>query len=120
MRIAIVSDIHGNQRAFDAVLGDLREVAPDLVIHGGDLSSGGVHPAEIVDQIQSLGWPGVIGNTDEMLYAPDRLTDSPQRYRNSRPFFSESKTRFHGLSTNSAPIARAGSKNFQHVTCAKT
>jgi len=75
MRIAIVSDIHGNQRAFDAVLTDVREVAPDLVIHGGDLSSGGVHPAEIVDQIQSLGWPGVTGNTDEMLYAPDRLTE---------------------------------------------
>jgi putative phosphoesterase len=75
MRIAIVSDIHGNRRAFDAVLADLREVAPDLVVHGGDLSSGGAHPAEIIDQIQSLGWPGVCGNTDEMLWAPSRLTE---------------------------------------------
>jgi predicted phosphodiesterase len=74
MRIAIVSDIHGNRRAFDAVLADLREVVPDLIVHGGDLSSGGTHPAEIIDQIQSLGWPGVCGNTDEMLYAPNRLT----------------------------------------------
>ena len=75
MRIAIVSDIHGNRRAFDAVLADLREVAPDLIVHGGDLSSGGAHPAEIIDQIQSLDWPGVCGNTDEMLYAPNRLTE---------------------------------------------
>src|ERR1700748_3657239 len=75
MRIAIVSDIHGNRRAFDAVLADLRKAAPDLVIHGGDLSSGGAHPAEIIDQIQSLGWSGVLGNTDEMLYAPNRLTE---------------------------------------------
>jgi predicted phosphodiesterase len=75
MRIAIVSDIHGNRRALDAVLADLHEVAPDLVVHGGDLSSGGAHPAEIVDQIQSLGWPGVCGNTDEMLWAPARLSD---------------------------------------------
>jgi predicted phosphodiesterase len=75
MRIAIVSDIHGNRRAFDAVLADLREVAPDLIIHGGDLSSGGAHPGEIIDQIQSLGWPGVCGNTDEMLFAPNRLTE---------------------------------------------
>lgn len=75
MRIAIVSDIHGNRRAFDAVLADLREVAPDLVVHGGDLSSGGAHPAEIIDQIDALGWPGVFGNTDEMLYAPNRLTE---------------------------------------------
>jgi putative phosphoesterase len=75
MRVAIVSDIHGNRRAFDAVLADLREVAPDLVIHGGDLSSGGAHPAEVIDRIQSLGWPGACGNTDEMLYAPNRLTE---------------------------------------------
>jgi len=75
MRIAIVSDIHGNRRAFDAVLTDLREVAPDLIVHGGDLSSGGAHPAEMIDQIQSLGWPGVRGNTDEMLPAPNRLTE---------------------------------------------
>ena len=75
MRIAIVSDIHGNRRAFDAVLAALREVAPDLTIHGGDLSSGGAHPAEIIDQIQTLGWSGVCGNTDEMLWAPNRLTE---------------------------------------------
>jgi putative phosphoesterase len=75
MRIAIVSDIHGNRRAFDAVLADLRGVAPDLIVHGGDLSSGGAHPAEIIDQIQSLGWPGVRGNTDEMLPSPNLLTD---------------------------------------------
>ena len=75
MRIAIVSDIHGNRRAFDAVLADLREVFPDLIVHGGDLSSGGAHPAEIIDHIQSLGWPGVCGNTDEMLWAPNRLTE---------------------------------------------
>jgi predicted phosphodiesterase len=75
MRIAIVSDIHGNRRAFDAVLADLREVAPDLIVHGGDLSSGGAQPAEIIDQLQSLGWPGVCGNTDQMLYTPNRLTE---------------------------------------------
>jgi len=75
MRVAIVSDIHGNRRAFQAVLADLRQVAPDLVVHGGDLASGGTHPAEILDQVRSLGWPGVRGNTDEMLWAPERLTE---------------------------------------------
>jgi len=73
MRVAIVSDIHGNRRAFEAVLADLRQVAPDLILHGGDLAAGGAHPAEIVDQIRALGWPGVCGNTDEMLWAPERL-----------------------------------------------
>jgi predicted phosphodiesterase len=75
MRIAIVSDIHGNRTALDAVLSDLRETAPDLIFHGGDLPHGGASPAEVVDQIRDLGWPGVLGNTDEMLFNPQTLTD---------------------------------------------
>ena len=75
MRIAIVSDIHGNRRAFQAVLADLRPVAPDLVVHGGDLAAGGAHPADIIDQVRGLGWPGVRGNVDEMLWAPERLAE---------------------------------------------
>jgi predicted phosphodiesterase len=75
MKVAIVSDIHGNRRAFQAVLADLRQVAPDLVLHGGDLAAGGAHPADIIDQVRTLGWPGVRGNTDEMLWAPERLAE---------------------------------------------
>jgi len=75
MRVAIVSDIHGNRRAFQAVLADLGQVTPDLVVHGGDLAAGGTHPAEIIDQVRALGWPGVRGNTDEMLWAPERLAE---------------------------------------------
>jgi putative phosphoesterase len=73
MRIAIVSDIHGNLTAFEAVLADLRQTAPDLILHGGDLADGGANPAAILDQIRDLAWPGVLGNTDEMLFAPETL-----------------------------------------------
>src|SRR5215472_5544819 len=73
MRLAIVSDIHGNRTALQAVLADLRQVAPDLIIHGGDLAASGSHDAEVIDRIRSLGWPGVVGNTDEMLWVPQRL-----------------------------------------------
>jgi len=73
MRVAIVSDIHGNRRAFQAVLADLRQVAPDLVLHGGDLAYGGAQPSEVIDRVRSLGWPGVRGNTDEMLWSPESL-----------------------------------------------
>lgn len=75
MRIAIVSDVHGNRGAFQAVLADLRQLAPDLTLHGGDLAANGAHPAEIIDQVRSLGWSGVRGNTDEMLWAPERLAE---------------------------------------------
>ncbi|MGB8522827.1 MAG: metallophosphoesterase family protein [Candidatus Acidiferrales bacterium] len=75
MRIAIVSDIHGNLTAFEAVLADLRQTSPDVIFHGGDLADSGSSPAEIVDRIRGLGWPGVVGNTDEMLFQPESLHD---------------------------------------------
>ena len=75
MRIAVVSDIHGNLTALDAVLADLRQVAADLVVHGGDLVGSGSRPAEVIDRIRDLRWPGVYGNTDEMLWRPERLTE---------------------------------------------
>jgi predicted phosphodiesterase len=79
MRVAIVSDIHGNLTAFEAVLADLREMSPDLVLHGGDLADNGSSPVEIVDRIHDLGWRGVIGNTDEMLAAPEIFEDFARR-----------------------------------------
>jgi putative phosphoesterase len=77
MRIAVVSDIHGNRTAFQAVLADLGRTAPDLILQGGDLAYGGSHPAEIIDHVRSLGWPGVRGNTDEVLWAPQSLPEMP-------------------------------------------
>jgi len=73
VRIAVVSDIHGNRTAFEAVLADLRQTSPDLILHGGDLPHGGASPAEIVDRVRDLGWQGVVGNADEMLFAPETL-----------------------------------------------
>jgi predicted phosphodiesterase len=75
MRIAILSDIHGNRTAFEAVLADLRQTAPDLILHGGDLADSGASPVEIVDRIRDLGWQGVVGNTDEMLFRPESLEE---------------------------------------------
>lgn len=83
MGIVIVSDIHGNQTALEAMLADLRGISPDLIFHGGDLAASGASPVEIVDQVRDLGRPGVVGNTDEMLFRPESLREfirqSPQR-----------------------------------------
>jgi putative phosphoesterase len=88
MRIAIVSDIHGNRTAFEAVLEDLRQTAPDLVLHGGDLADGGSSPVEIVDQVRDLGWQGVMGNTDEMLTRPESLTEFASQSPKLQPLFT--------------------------------
>ena len=75
MRIAIVSDVHDNLTALEAVLADLHEASPDLTLHGGDLVSGGSSPAEVVDRVRDLGWPGVFGNTDEAIARPEALDE---------------------------------------------
>jgi putative phosphoesterase len=71
LRVAIVSDIHGNLTALDAVVADLERREPDAVVHGGDLALSGARPAEVVDRVRELGWPGVVGNTDELLWRPE-------------------------------------------------
>lgn len=73
MRVAVVSDIHGNLTAFRAVIADLATVGADLVVHGGDLVGSGARPAEVVDRMMELGWPGIVGNTDQVLWDPTPL-----------------------------------------------
>jgi predicted phosphodiesterase len=68
MRIAVVSDVHGNLTALEAVVADIEQRKPDRVVHGGDLGLAGAQPAEVVDRIRELGWPGVVGNADELLW----------------------------------------------------
>jgi putative phosphoesterase len=71
MRVALVSDVHGNLTALEAVIADIRRRGVDLVVHGGDLALMGPRPGEVVDRIRELGWPGVVGNTDELLWRPE-------------------------------------------------
>jgi putative phosphoesterase len=70
-RLAIVSDVHGNLVALEAVAEDLRGSGVDRVLHAGDLAFAGAQPAEVVDRIRELGWSGIVGNTDEMLWRPE-------------------------------------------------
>jgi predicted phosphodiesterase len=88
VRIAVVADIHGNGTAFEAVLADLRQTSPDLILHGGDLADGGSSPVEIVDRIRDLGWQGVAGNTDEMLSAPDSLEEFASQHLALQPLWA--------------------------------
>jgi predicted phosphodiesterase len=79
VRTAIVADIHGNLTALEAVIADLEGRAPDVVLHGGDLALAGGQPAEVVDRVRELGWPGVVGNTDEALWRPELHSDQLRR-----------------------------------------
>lgn len=93
MRICVVSDIHGNLTALEAVIADLRKISPDLILHGGDLAANGARPAAVVDRIGELGWRGVCGNTDEMICEPGLLSEllrrAPERSGLRRVMFEE-------------------------------
>lgn len=68
MRIAIISDSHGNLTALDAVLQELDQTGPyDVVLMGGDVAYGGPYPAECIDRIMERGYLAVRGNTDQMI-----------------------------------------------------
>jgi hypothetical protein len=91
MKVAIVSDIHGNRRAFEAVLADLGRVAPDLVLHGGDWLM--VELTRRTSSIRSAPWGGLGSAEIQMRCFGLRnvsLNSPPQR-RSSRRFWADSK-----------------------------
>lgn len=62
MRIAVLSDIHANLPALEAMLAALGRV--DAVWHLGDVVGYGPHPDEVVARLRELGAVGVRGNHD--------------------------------------------------------
>ncbi|HEU5330720.1 MAG TPA: CHAD domain-containing protein [Thermomicrobiales bacterium] len=70
MQVAILSDIHGNPLALEAVLADLAaRGGADLLAIAGDLCLDGPQPREVVERVLALGCPVVQGNTDRDLAA---------------------------------------------------
>lgn len=79
MRIAVLSDIHGNLPALEAVCDDLRQRGADQVVVLGDLAFKGPHPRQCIDRVRSLNPVAVIqGNTDQWLVEglPPRFTEA--------------------------------------------
>ena len=69
MRVAVISDIHGNAVAFDAVLADISAQAVERVVCLGDAVQGGAQPVETVARLRELACPVVLGNADDFLLA---------------------------------------------------
>jgi len=67
MRIAILSDVHGNCIGLDAALTDLQRRHADKIVCLGDMIQGGPQPAEVVARLRALDCPIVMGNADAWL-----------------------------------------------------
>jgi putative phosphoesterase len=67
LRIAVISDIHGNLRALEAVQSDLRRYAPDIVVNLGDHLSGPLQAAATADVLMETDYIHIRGNHDRQL-----------------------------------------------------
>jgi predicted phosphodiesterase len=71
MKIAALSDIHGNLFALDAVLADIDRRGVDLIVNLGDILSGPVLPRETADRLIALGLPTIRGNHERQVLSMD-------------------------------------------------
>lgn len=79
MRTAVFSDVHGNLTALEAVLADIKQQAPDLIIFAGDLCLFGPRPADCIDLIQTETISAIYGNQDKPLHNQPPLSDDIDR-----------------------------------------
>ncbi|MES2338040.1 MAG: metallophosphoesterase family protein [Pseudomonadota bacterium] len=91
-RIAVISDIHGNLPALEAVIADAEGRGCDRFLNLGDCVSGPLWPAETADLLIARDWPTIAGNHERQLlgsratmgasdgFARDRLTDRHIRW----------------------------------------
>lgn len=88
MRIAAISDVHGNLGALDAVLADIARRGVDATVNLGDLLSGPLQPRETADRLIALDVPTIRGNherqlltlTTDMMGASDRYAAEAIRH----------------------------------------
>jgi len=98
MRLAALSDIHGNLPALEAVLADIGRRGVDRIVNLGDLVSGPLWPRETAARLMPLALPTVRGNHERQLselapsamgasdaYAHAQLTPAQRRWLAALP-----------------------------------
>ncbi len=80
MRVALISDLHGNELALDAVLADVQRRGADRLVCLGDVATLGPRPSAVLNRLRSFGVSVILGNHDEFLLDPElirRYTEAP-------------------------------------------
>lgn len=67
MRLAVISDIHGNLLALEAVLADIEERGADAIVNLGDCVTSPLWPRETFERLADLDLPTVRGNHDRWI-----------------------------------------------------
>ena len=83
-RVAVISDMHGNDIAFDAVDTDIQKQRIDQIVCLGDAIQGGPQPAQVVQRLRRMNCPVVMGNADAWLLSGEETADEgipPERLK---------------------------------------
>jgi predicted phosphodiesterase len=81
LRLALVTDIHGNLPALEAVAAEIAREGIDAVANLGDIASGPLWPLETVRWLMQLGWPTIAGNHErQLLTLPPERQSASDRY----------------------------------------
>src|SRR5207244_1453045 len=72
-RIALISDLHGNEVALRAVLRDIDRRGADQIACLGDVATLGPRPAQVLALIRERCDLFILGNHDEYMFAPDAI-----------------------------------------------
>ena len=84
MRVAVISDMHGNDLAFEAVETDIKNQKVDQIVCLGDAVQGGPQPAEVVQRLRRMNCSVVMGNADAWLISGKETADEgipPERLK---------------------------------------
>jgi putative phosphoesterase len=77
VRIALISDIHGNLLALEAVLAEIRELQVDEMVCLGDVATLGPEPEAVVRRLEDLNAPCILGNHDSYALSGVAPSSSP-------------------------------------------
>lgn len=92
MKLAILSDIHANQQALEAVLADIKQQGADQIIVNGDMVNRGPNNLAVMERVwqgaQQEGFTVLLGNHDDLMRKwVDRDDDLPADWFDS-PFWT--------------------------------
>ena len=73
MRIALISDIHGNHIALEKVLDEISTSSIDQIICLGDIITLGPDPRSVIQQLSALECNFIMGNHDEFMIDPELI-----------------------------------------------
>jgi predicted phosphodiesterase len=73
MRIGLISDIHGNFIALEAVLENINEHPVDLLVCLGDVATIGPQPKQVLEKLKGLDCTFIMGNHDATLLDMSRI-----------------------------------------------